>query len=279
MRKLLLCAVMLLAFTATALPSPTCPDLGLPPGTEVNVHGHGVFDQAFFLEDDVTAPIRTRGVIFDSNGRPVALVPGTELFGVANIEVIDAVGSGNILWTPPAGTEMTLSFWDAFVTSSATVFDSPTTRIIETTYADDALVNLIWEDTSDYNTTAGPLPFDLANGFYPTVYEAADPDEMVFLQLSLSNNESTLTWDKVHNRFLSASFDSTDVKILVGCGADQFASAVGGHGDVFTLNLGPKDWLYNADTDIQFNTVPAPTALFSLFSGLALLGGYRLRRK
>jgi len=271
MRKLLLCAAMLVAMSATALPIVSAPDLGLPMGTEVNVHGHGVFDQK--------GVELYRGVELDSKGIPTGLEVGTELFGVANIEVIDAVGSGAILWTPPAGTEMTLSFWNAFVTDSYVSSDNGTYREITTDYADNAKVYLIWEDTFDYSTVAGPAGFDTATGHYNTVYEAADPDEVVFLELNLNSNESTLTWDEKHNRFLSASFDSPDVTITGGAGADQFASAVGAHGDVFTLNLGAGKWLYNADTDIQLNTIPAPTALFSLFSGLALLGGYRLRRK
>ncbi len=270
MRKLLLCAVLLVAISATA--RPTCWDLGLPPGTDVNFNGDGVFDQ-----QGVELP---RGVIIrPTDGTPVGLEIGTELFGVAKISEIDAVGTGEVLFTVPAGKDMTFSFWDATVASSGVVFENSSVVVISNVYNDNAKIAIVQDDSADYSTTGGPSLFNLTTGNYPTVYDPADPGEELFLLLGLSNNQSTFTWSKTSHTLLSASFDSLDVDILGGSGASQFVDALKAHGDTFTLNLGAGDWLYNADTDIQFTSVPAPAALLSLFSGLALLGGSRLRRK
>jgi len=270
MKRLLLCVALLVAFSATALP--TCWDLGLPSNTAINFNGDGVFDQ-----QGVELP---RGVIIrPTDGTPVGLEVGTELFGVAKVSEIDKVGTGEVLFTVPAGKDMTFSFWDATVASSSTIFEDNSIVIIKNVYDDNAKIAIVQDDSADYNTTGGPSLFNLTNGNYPTVYDPADSGEALFLLLNLSDNESTFTWSKTSHTLLSASFDSLDVDILGGCGAAQFENALKAHGDTFTLNLGAGDWLYNADTDIQFTSVPAPAALLSLFSGLALLGGSRLHRK
>ena len=269
MRRLIIVPVLIAAMSAAAWAVPVPWDLGLPPSIQVNFNGDGVFDQT-------PAPALDLG-----DGFPAAPVIGTELFGVANISEIDAVGSGDILWTPAAGTEMTLSFWDAVNTGSSRTF-VPGALVINATYEDGARLVILQDDSADYDTTGGAVLFNTTNGNYPTVYDPADPDELVFLDLLLSSNTSTIVFSTAGGppgSFISGTFDSTNVTILGGVGADQFQNAIKAHGGVFTLNLLPAPWLYNADTDVILTTVPAPTALLSLLSGLALLGGVRLRRK
>lgn len=274
MRKLTVAMALCLALAASAAAVPTPWNLGLPDNMEVNFNGDGVFHQ--------TLPPQ-----HDANGYPLPLLTGMELFGVANITAIDEVGPGTILWTPPAGMEMTLSFWDAVVSSSVIAYDDPNLRIISSTYNDGARLVLVQDDSVDYNSTGGPGPFDTNTGDYPTVYTlppggaAADADELVFLDLLLDMNTSSLTWSKVGGapgQFISATFDSLSVTILGGVGASQFQQVIKGHGTVFTLNLTPGSWLYNADVDVIALTIPAPASLISVLTGLVCLGGYGIRR-
>jgi hypothetical protein len=269
MKKLFLALAVVFAFTATALPN-TCWDLGLPSHTVVNFQGHGAFDQ-------------NPGPNVDpATGLPLPLTIGTELYGVAKIDNIVRVSDLQLLFTPPAGKEMTLSFWDAIVATSNQILVPDgiggTLDIINSTFNDGARIQIMTDDSADYKITGGPSLFNQATGFYPTVDTlGADPGETLFLDLVLNEGSSTLTYDSKLG-FLSASFNSNEVNILGGCGADQFANAVKGHGDVLTLSFGPN-WLYNANTNVLMTTVPAPAALISLVSGLALVGGSRLRRK
>ncbi len=274
MKRLLVAVALVLALGAVASAAPTCWDLGLPANTLVNFNGDGVFDQ--------TIPPAQR-----LDGFPAALTLGTELFGVAHITAVDSVGPGGVLWTPPAGGEMTLSFWNAVVTSSATVYEDANTLVIASTYADGARMAIIQDDSADYDSTGGPSLFDTATGDYPTVYTlpaggaAADPDEMLFLDLSLGSCTSTLTWSKVGGApgaLISSTFDSMSVQAIGGCGMPQFDAFVKGHGSVLTLNLSPGDWFYNADVDIVGLTIPAPASLISLLTGLVCLGGYGFRK-
>jgi hypothetical protein len=274
MKKLFAALVVVLAFTATALPNPAW-DLGLPSGTLVNFEGHGAFDQN-------PLPTVTAGV-------PDPLAVGTELFGIGKIDDVRRVSDLSLLFTPAAGKEMTESFWNAIVATSVQTFSTrnigttkhPIIDVVDTitsTFNDGARLVLVQDDTADYNPTGGPTLFNQATGNYPTVYtHGVDPGEEVFLDLVLNGGYSTISFS-AHKGFLSGSFDSNDVVLIGGVGAPQFASVAKGHGEVISLNFG-RNWLYNANTNVLATTVPAPAALISLFSGLALLGGYRLRRK
>jgi len=276
MRKLLLCAALLIGLTATALPS--CWDLGLPPNTLIDINSHGAFDQV--------APEGSqnfRGVIFGTDGRPVAIENGTEIYGVTNVKVISDAITTDELWEPATDTDMNMSFWGAEVTDSESfTTGTGTNKIIhiENNYSDAHLI-ITTDDSADYDSTLGPGVFNTATGYYPNVYDPADTGETVFLDLLLSDCTGEVLWNYASNTFRSGSFTSDQITIVGGCGADQFQQAILAQGNVLRINIGEGLWLYDANTDVflQTSNVPAPAALMSLFSGLALLGGYRLRRR
>jgi hypothetical protein len=161
--------------------------------------------------------------------------------------------------------------------------------IITSTFADGARLQVLTDNHADYKATGGPGLYNKATGYYPTVdMLGARPSEDMFLDLQLNDGIMTLSYDKKYG-FLSATFDSNDVVIIGGDGASQFQNAVL---DFAGLIKGPgytasktktANWMYNDNTNVLMNTaiatVPAPGALISLFSGLTLMGGYRLRRK
>ncbi len=291
MRKVLLSLAVLVVLSATALASPTPWPTALPADTDVNFEGHGVFAQD---------PLPGLMAVDRATGNPIvgpfnpvtdvlvpqALTDGTELFGVGRINDVARVVDGAILWQPDAGTEMTLSLWNAVSTSSTTA-KLGTTWMVQTTFADGAHLSLVADESADYNPSLGASQFDTTDGTFPTVWEGgADVDESVFLELELNNAQSTLLWTMTGaGAFLSASFDSLDVDIIGGWGAAEFAQVLQAHGDVLRLNIlsfvEQFGWLYDANANVVAHTsaVPAPGALISLFSGLALLGGFKLRKR
>lgn len=289
MRKLLVLVALCLAlYSAPAL---AAVDLGLPPATPVNFDGNGVFDQ-------------TLPGTFDSQG-PLPLAQGTELFGVGTISGVALMSDlGKAVWEPSdSGVEMTFVFWDAVVTDSTRVFTGvpgSSTAIIASDFADNARMLLVTDTTPDFSNAAGPGAFDLKDGEFPTAYTLEDagynsdglPDatsdftvandsgEEVFLDLSLSGNSSTLSWNPTSG-FTGGIFKSTAVEILGGSGASQFQDLFGpdGQTSAFIFQFSPTGWAFGGDIDIQLNTVPEPATLIFLGTGLASLVGYRLRRR
>jgi len=285
-RKLLVLVALCLALFAA--PAMATVNLGLPPATPVNFDGNGVFDQ--------TVP-----GAFDNLG-PLPVSTGTELFGTGTIsDVVIVPNFGTPVWKPSdSGVEMTFVFWDAFVTSSSRTWTGTpgaSNAILSADYADGARMLLVTDTTPDFSSTGGPGRFDLANGDYPTAYTlggggyhqsnlptpstpftlSPDAGEEVFLDLSLSGNSSTLTWNPTRG-FLSGAFTSTQVEIMGGTGASQFADMFGS-ADAFLFRFSPTGWAFGGDVDVQLTTVPEPATLIFLGTGLASLIGYRLRRK
>lgn len=270
MKQAIGAVALLLLLGAVAMAVPV--DLGLPANEWVNFNGNGFFDQT--PPPDPLDPLA-----------PTA--PGTEFFGIGTISDVSLLFSpGTKIWDPDDVTpeilkdfEMTFTFWDAIVdTSSVTWAGTPdeSKATFEVTYYDGARVMLVQDSTADY--AAGvPASFDLTTGEYPTVYTAgADADEEVFLDMLLSNCNSTLSWDPAHG-WQGGTFIANTLQVIGGSGAPQVQQF--GGADAFILSILPVgDWLYAVDVDIQLQAVPAPTALISLMTGLVCLGGYGFKR-
>lgn len=297
MKRLL--ALIALCLAMTAPPALAVVDLGMPPNTDVNFDGNGVFDQAVPLG----API------FDGLG-PLGLPVGTELFGTGTISGLAPLANpGGTIWLPGdegPNFEMTFVFWDAVVSSSQrTWLGTPgsSTAILSATYADGARILLVQDTTKDFDDAAGPSAFDLHDGEFPTAYTLEDagydsdglPDagsdftyaddagETVFLDLLLSTCDSVLMWNP-STGFGAGSFQALGVEILGGAGASQFMDLLGSDGASFALIWGVGDstiapWLYGADVDIQLKSIPEPSSLIFLGTGLASLLGYGIRRR
>lgn len=289
MRKLLVLVGLCLALLAT--PAVAAVDLGLPPNVVANFDVDGVFDQS------------VPGT-FDQLG-PLPAEIGTELFGVGNCSGVSILpNEGAHVWKPSdvgPNFEMTMTFWDAIVTSSSRIWTSGTpgigSALLLADYADGARLLLVSDTTADYNTSGGPGLFDLVDGEYPTVYTledagyndngapdalsmftyADDPGEEVFLDLQLNGNSSVLEWSPTEG-FKKGMFSSSEVIILGGSGMSQFADM---SGKAFALikNFNPTGWAFGGDVDIQLTTVPEPATLIFLGTGLASLLGYKIRRR
>lgn len=282
-----------LCVAALCAPAVAAVDLGLPPATEINFDGNGVFDQTVAGSFDIFGPL------------PAAI--GTEVFGVGTISDVALLSDlGNQVWTPAdvgPNFEMTFTFFDAVVTSSARTFvGTPglSQGFLSADYADGARLLLVSDTSKDFDSTGGPGLFDLQDGEYPTVYTledagynddgladatsgfiiANDPDEEVFLDLLLSGNSSVLSFSPTVG-FLGGSFVSTSIEILGGTGASQFHDFLGSDGtaNAFILRFQPTSWAFGGDIDIQLKSVPEPSTLVFLGTGLASLLGYRIRRK
>jgi hypothetical protein len=289
---------MAFCFAMTAPPALAVVDLGMPNNVDVNFDGNGVFDQA----------VPAGQPVVDGLG-PLPLPVGTELFGTGTIsDLALADNLGVMLWLPTdegPNFEMTFVFWDAVVTSSqrywaGTPGASPAT--LTATYADGARILLVADTTKDFTDAAGPSAFDLQDGEFPTAYTledagynsdglpdatsmftyADDPGESVFLDLSLASCTSSLTWDPTIG-FFPGFFRSTDVTILGGDGASQFLDLFSGdQAWAFIMKIGTPDiapWLYGGDVDIQLRSIPEPSTLIFLGTGLASLLGYGIRRR
>jgi len=91
-----------------------------------------------------------------------------------------------------------------------------------------------------------------------------------------------LTWDPTIG-FFPGFFRSTDVTILGGDGASQFLDLFSGdQAWAFIMKIGTPDiapWLYGGDVDIQLRSIPEPSTLIFLGTGLASLLGYGIRRR
>lgn len=301
MKKTLAVVVALLALAAA--PALAGPLIDLPAG-EVNFDGNGYFDQSVpgsFTLIDFTFP---SGAV-KSFAVPTPIPVGAEVFGVGTISDVALVSDlGSPVWVPAdvsANFEMTYSFWNAIATSSGSlIFADPSHAgeiivLLTASYADNAEVVLVSDTSKDFSNAADPTTqFDLATGDYPTAYTlpaggaAVDPDETLFLDLLLSDNSSVIQWSSwflganpSSFGFLGGSFSAAFLEINGGYGAGQFEDFAGpdGTADGFILNFNPLGWAYGADTDIQLLSIPEPAAIMSLFAGLALLGGLKLRRK
>lgn len=278
---------LLLFFGAVAMAVPV--DLGLPANQWVNFNGNGFFDQT--PQPDPLDPLA-----------PTA--PGTEFYGIGTISDVSLLFTpGTEIWDPddvtpatPDDFEMTFSFWNAVVATSSVTTLPGGDLLYTLTYLDGARVLLAQDFSADYDALAGPGLFDLQDGEYPTVYTledagydsdglldasspmavADDADEEVFLDMILSNAQSTLTWSATYG-WQGGTFIANTLEVIGGSGASQVQKF--GAADAFILHYLPAgSWLYAADIDIQLQAVPAPTALISLMTGLACLGGYRFRR-
>jgi hypothetical protein len=293
-RKIIVCIGLLLALSA--VPAAAAVDLGLPVNTHVNFDGNGVFDQSV-----------PGG--FDASG-PLPFPAGSMLFGTGTISDVASIDEpGTMLWVPGdvgPNFEMTFVFWNAVVTSSSRAFvnvdaDATLEVLLFANYTDEARILLVQDHTKDFNSAPGPGSFDLVDGEYPTAYTLEDagydsdsaPDagsmfivaddagEEVFLDLQLSGNTSSLTWDPDTGRFTIGTFQSLAVEILGGSGAGQFIDYLGGDGGAagLILTFSPTGWAFGGDIDIQLTTVPEPATLIFLGTGLVGLLGYRIRRK
>lgn len=292
MKKVL--SVMALLMFAAA-PALAAPYVALP-NDWINFDGNGVFIES-------TAPM------FDATG-PLSIPIGGEIFGVGTISGAALLSDlGDPVWLPAyigPTYEMTFSFWDAVVTASGrTVRADPNPThaghiLIDlwAVYTDEARVVLVSDTSKDFTGAPGPVAFNTVTGYYPTAYEmplGTDPGESLYLDLLLSNNSSLFSWSSwaavnapASGGFLGGSFTGFYVEINGGYGAAGFMDYPGydGSADAFVLNFMPHDytvdptkWGYGGDTDIQLQAVPEPAALMSLCAGLALLGGYKIRRK
>lgn len=291
MRKLLVLVGLCLAFLAT--PAAAAVNLGLPINSDVNFDGNGVFD--------LTVPGD-----FDGLG-PVPTPVNTELFGIGTMSGVALMSDlGNPLWEPGdvgPNFEMTFTFWDAVVTSSVRTWEGTpgaSTAFLSATYADGARIMLVQDMTKDFSSVGGPGAFDTQDGEYPTVYTLEDagydsdglPDagsvfsyaddagEEVFLDLMLFGNTSTITWNPATG-FIFGSFKAQGIEILGGSGASQFSDFPGfdGQSFAFITTFSPVGWAFGGDIDIQLTTVPEPSTLIFLGTGLVSLIGYGLRRK
>lgn len=300
MKKTLAVVAALLALAAT--PALAGPFIDLPAGW-VNFDGNGYFTQSAgrpFAPLAFTFPDGSVKVF----AAPTPIPVGAEVFGVGTISGIALLSDlGSPVWLPSdvgPDFEMSYSFWDATAIASG-LFAIPDPAhageilvFLTASYTDVAKVALVSDTSKDFNSTGGPGLFDLATGDYPTAYTlpaggaAADPDESLFLDLTLSNNSSVIQWSSwffgVHPAglgFLGGAFDAAYVEIDGGYGASQFVDFLGpdGSADGFIINFTSLAWAFGADSDIQLLSVPEPAAIMSLFAGLALLGGYKLRRK
>lgn len=249
-------------------------NLGLPP-TEINFDGNGVFDQTIPGSFDLLGPL------------PPAV--DTMIFGVGTISDIALVSDpGNMVWVPTdvgPNFEMTFSFWNAVVTDSQRTWlgvPGLSTAILTAEYADGARILLVSDTSKDFNSTGGPGLFNTSDGTYPTVYTAGvDPDEELFLDLSLSGCSSVITWNPALG-FSTGSFTANTLEILGGAGASQFMDFAGPDGQgnaAFWLRLPPEGWTYGADIDIRLTAVPEPATLIFFGTGLVSLLGYGLRRR
>lgn len=288
-------ALLLLALVGFAAPALAGPAIVLPAGW-VNFDGNGNFDQTIPGGFDATGPL------------PIAI--GAEVFGVGTISGVAMVNDlPNPVWLPAMvgpNFEMTYSFWDAVVVASGRTIRPDPIHMghilvdLWASYSDEARLVLVSDINKEPATSApGPAPFDLVDGEYPTFYTLpglgasmfdypTDPGESLYLDLMLSENTSLISWGSwaavnapASFGFLSGSFTGFFVEIMGGYGASQFIDAPGpdGTADAFILNFSPLGWAYGADTDVQLHAVPEPAALMSLCAGLALLGGYALRRR
>lgn len=290
MKKVLL----VLALALASAPALAGPYIDIPAG-EVNFDGNGEFTQL---------PIGG----FDASG-PMPLAIGTELYGVGTVSGVAMVADlGSPVWLPSnvgPSFEMTYSFWDAVVTASGRIIIADpmhgghTLVYVTASYSDEAKFVFVSDTSKDYSAAAGPGAFDLATGDYPTAYTlpaggaAVDTDESLYLSLDLYENSSVVVWSSYLAGlggsplagFLSGSFSAAFVEITGGYGAGHFMDFPGfdGAGDalvhIWRFSPTAPTWLYGADTDIQLTAVPEPAALMSLCAGLALLGGYALRRR
>ncbi len=279
MRKLLLVMIAVLALASPALAAPF---IDVPAGF-INFDGNGSFD---------TVP---PGSFDPTTGIPNAQAINSELYGVGTISGAALMSDlGSPVWQASdlgASFEMTFSFWDAVVTSSALTPIGGGKYVLSADYSDVAQLVLVADTSKDFTAASGPGAFNLVTGYYPTAYElGADTDEDVYLVLTLSGNSSAIIWDanvaaaagNPIAGFLGGSFSSTAVEIVGGYGASHFIDYLGpdGQADAFVLTFTlPPAWQFGADIDIQLHAVPEPAALISLCAGLVLLGGYRLRRK
>jgi len=276
-KKVLLIAVALLALAGT--PAMATSVLAIPAGL-VNFDGNGHFDQ--------TIP-----GVFDMFG-PLPALPGTELFGIGTISGVAMQSDlGVPVWLPSdvgPNFELTYSLWDAVVTSSTRTILPDGTVLIHSVYADEAQLVLVCDDSKDFDAVQGgayETLFDTVTGDYPTAYTlppggaAADPNETLYLSLSLSVCSSDITWTP-GSGFIYGQFASKAVEITGGSGAAHFMDYIAGpDGEAFGFitTFSPTGWAYGGDTDIKLRAIPEPTALISLCAGLVLLGGYRLRRR
>lgn len=282
-----LCAVLL------ATPAAAAVNLGLPFATQVNFDGNGVFalSNPFVFET-----IPAVGTV------PVAMPVGTEFFGAGTISDLSPIdASGVYMWLPideGPDFEMTYTFFDAVVTSSGrwiADFNGDATFdvvLLTARYADSARLLVVQDGSEDFSPAPGPGLFDLGDGEYPGSYTlegagsgdfdvADDPDEEVFLDLTLSGNSSAFFYNIATGQF-SASFSCQSVEILGGSGASQFTEFAGSDGEEngFVFRFSPTGWAFGGDTDIRLTTViPEPATLVFLATGLAGLVGYRLRSR
>jgi len=276
-----------------ATPAAAAVNLGLPINSDVNFDGNGVFDLTVPGTFDGLGPLPT----------PVA----TEVFGIGTVSGVALMSDlGHPIWQPSdvgPNFEMTFTFWDAVVTSSARTWEGvpgASTAFLTATYADGARLMLVQDTTRDYSAVSGPGAFDTQDGEYPTVYTLEDagynsdgmPDatspftyaddagEQVFLDLMLFGNSSTITWNPALG-FIIGSFKSQGIEILGGSGASQFNDLPGfdGRSFAFITTFSPTGWAFGGDVDIQLTTVPEPSTLIFLGTGLVSLIGYGLRRK
>jgi hypothetical protein len=292
-KKALLFVVAILSLAAT--PALAGPYIDIPAGL-VNFDGNGQFDQS------------VPGVAFDAVG-PLPPNPGVELFGVGTISGVAMMDNlGLPVWQPAdvgPNYEMTYSFWDAVIVASGRVVRPDPVHAghvyvdLWAVYTDEARLVLVSDTSKDFTGAAGPVAFDQVTGDFPTAYTlpaggaAPDPDESLYLDLLLATNSSNVTWsswsaslaplDPVAG-FTGGSFSSMAAEINGGYGQSHFIDWAGGpdgaaDGFILTFNIpGPLIWAFGADTDIQLHAVPEPTAMISLFAGLALLAGYRFRK-
>jgi hypothetical protein len=271
-----------------AAPALAAPYVALPSGW-INFDGNGSFDQTIPGTSDATGPL------------PIPV--GAELFGVGTISGAALMSDlGDPVWLPAdigPNYEMTFSFWDAVVVASGRSIrpdPNPTHAgqiLIDlwAVYSDEARVAMISDTTKDFTGAPGPGSFNTVTGYYPTANElplGTDAGESLYLDLLLYDNSSLISWsswaavnDPASFGFLGGSFTGFFLEINGGYGATSFMDGLGydGSADAFIINFSPLGWAYGADTDIQLQAVPEPAALMSLCAGLALLGGYKIRKR
>lgn len=260
-----------------ATPALAAVNLGLPLNEVVNFDGNGVFSY--------TTPFS-----YDNLG-PQAQAIDSEMFGVGTISGA-ALGSdlGKPVWESSdegPNFEMTFSFFDAVVTSSARTWlgaQGQSDAFMSATYADGAKMVFVQDSSKDFNSKGGPSLFDTTTGDYPTAYtlpsggSATDNDEELFLELSMSGNSSVLVW-RPGVGFVGGSFSSTSVEIVGGSGASQFGTEPG-TANAFILTFMPTGWTFGGDINVTLTTpVPEPATFVFLATGLVSLIGYQIRRR